>query len=217
VAVRGLSAWFRPLLLVGLIGIAVAVALAVGLPPVDDVRAWVGAAGWAAPVAYAGLYALLSLTPTPVSLLSVTAGVLFGLAVGLPAVLAGALGGALAAFGLSRLLGRDTVERLAGHRVQHIDGLLRDRGLLAMIAIRFVPLPFTVLNLACGLTAVRWRDYALGTAIGVAPGAAALVTIGTYGAAPGSAPFLLAVGGLAALSVAGVVVTRRRGLPVRGA
>ncbi|MDN5932720.1 MAG: VTT domain-containing protein [Pseudonocardia sp.] len=203
--------WIRPLVLVALLGIGVAVAVSVGIPPVEDVRAWVAAAGWAGPVVYAGLYAVLALTPAPATVLSIAAGVLFGLAGGLAVVMAGALLSAVGAFGLSRGLGRRAVERVDSDRLRRLDALLRRRGLLAVIGVRLVPLlPFNALNYLCGLSAVRTRDYVVGTAVGILPGATAFVAIGAFGTEPGSLPFLLAVGGLVALSVAGLVVARRR-------
>jgi uncharacterized membrane protein YdjX (TVP38/TMEM64 family) len=203
--------WVRPAVLVALVAVAVVVALTVGVPPVEEIRRRVAGAGPAAPVLYALLYAGLTLTPVPVSVVTIAGGVLFGVAVGLPAVLAGALVGAVAGFAVSRYLGRGTAARIGGQRLARLDALLRRRGVVAVIAVRLVPLlPFTTLNVACGLTAVRLRDYVVGTAVGVLPGATAFVTIGAYGADPGSAPFLLAVGGLAVLAVGGLVVARRR-------
>ena len=52
---------------------------------------------------------------------------------------------------------------------------------------------------------MRARDYVLGTGIGSLPGAAAYVTIGAYGATPGSLRFVLAVAGLVVLAVGGLV------------
>ncbi|MGQ0573627.1 MAG: TVP38/TMEM64 family protein [Pseudonocardia sp.] len=203
--------WIRPLVLLVLLGIGVAAAITVGVPPVEDVRAWVGAAGWAGPVVFAGLYAVLALTPAPATLLSIAAGLLFGLGGGVTVVMTGALLSAIGAFGLSRSLGRRAVERVDSDRLNRLDALLRRRGLLAVIGVRLVPLlPFNALNYLCGLTAVRTRDYIAGTAVGILPGATAYVAIGAFGAQPGSLPFLLAVGGLVALSVAGLVVARRR-------
>ena len=125
--------------------------------------------------------------------------------------MAGAVVSAVGAFALSRALGRGAVERVDSDRLRRLDALFRRRGLVAVIGVRLVPLlPFSALNYACGLTAVRARDYVLGTAIGILPGATAYVTIGAYGATPGSAPFLVAVGGLAVLAVGGGVVARRR-------
>lgn len=203
--------WLRPLLLVLLVAAGVVVAVVQGVPPVEDVRTWVDAAGWAGPVLYALLYAALSLTPAPASLLGIAGGVLFGLPLGLAVVLSGALAGATAGFAAARRLGRDTVLRLGGRRLAQLDALVQRRGMLAVIAARLVPLvPFTTLNLACGLTAVRLREYVLGTALGILPAATAFVTIGAYGADPGSALFLVAIGGLAVLAAGGLVAAHRR-------
>ncbi len=210
--------WLRPVLLVAVVAVAVAVALTVGVPPIGQVRAWVGAAGWAGPALYAALYAALSLTPVPATVLSVGGGVLFGLVVGVPVVVAGALTGAGAGFALARYLGRSTAEDLGGARLVRLDALLRRHGLPAMIGIRLVPIvPFAILNAACGLTAVRARDYLLGTALGMLPGVIAFAAIGAYGSEPTSVPFLLAVGGLMVLLGGGAVVARRRRVADRAA
>ncbi len=203
--------WIRPLLLLALLGAGVVVAVTVGVPPVEDVRTWVGAAGWAGPVLYAAVYAALTLTPAPATVLSIGAGLLFGLYGGVAVVVAGALLSAGGGFALSRVLGRGAVERVDSDRLRRLDDLFRRRGLLAVIGVRLVPLlPFAALNYACGLTALRTRDYLLGTAVGILPGATAYVAIGAFGTEPGSLPFLLAVGGLLVLSAGGLVVARRR-------
>jgi uncharacterized membrane protein YdjX (TVP38/TMEM64 family) len=203
--------WIRPLLLVVLLAAGVAVAVLVGVPPVEDIRNGVAGAGWAGPVLFAALYAGLTLTPVPATVLSIGAGVLFGLAGGVAVVMAGALTSAVIAFGLSRLLGRRAVQRVDSERLRRLDALFRRRGLLAVIGLRLIPLlPFNALNYACGLTALRTRDYLLGTAVGILPAATAYTTIGAFGSTPGSLPFLLAVGGLVLLALGGVVAARRR-------
>lgn len=154
------------------------------------------------------------LTPAPATVFSIAAGLLFGLAGGLAVVLAGALLGAAGGFALARRLGRDAVAGVDSDRLRRLDAMLARRGLLAVIGVRLVPLlPFTALNYACGLTGVRARDYLLGTALGILPGATAFVTVGAYGADPGSVPFLVALGGLVLLAAGGVVVSRRRRAP----
>lgn len=205
--------WTRPLVLLLVIVAGGVLVLTVGVPPLADVRILVARAGWAGPALYAALYAALTLTPAPAGVLSITAGVLFGFPTGLGVVLAGAVVGAGLAFGLARTLGRDAVRRWDSDRLHRLDGLLRRRGLLAVIGMRLIPLvPFTALSYACGLSAVGLRDYLLGTAIGILPAAAAYVGLGATGADPGSVPFLLAVGGLGVLTLAGVVLGRRRGV-----
>lgn len=206
--------WIRPLVLVALVAVGIAVALTVGVPSVEEIRTWVAGAGWAGPVLFAAVYAALTLTAAPAGVLSIGAGLLFGLVGGVLVVATGALAGAIGAFGLSRVLGRRAVERIDSDRLRQLDAMLRRRGLLAVIGVRLVPLlPFTALNYACGLSAVRVRDYVLGTAIGILPGTCAYVALGAFGSTPGSLPFLLALCGLGVLTLAGVVVARRRAEP----
>ena len=201
--------WIRPLILLIVVAAGVVAALTIDIPSIDELCSTVAKVGWAGPVLYAAAYASLVLTPIPATISTITAGVLFGLPVGLAVSLAGAVVGASIGFGLSRVLGRGAVERLDS--LHRLDDLLRRRGLIAVIGIRLVPLlPFAALNYACGLSAVRPRDFVLGTAIGILPVAAAYSTIGAFGASPGSLPFLLALGGLGALTIGGVIVIRRR-------
>jgi uncharacterized membrane protein YdjX (TVP38/TMEM64 family) len=203
--------WIRPLILLVVIAIGGAVALTLDVPPIDGLRASVATAGWAGPVLFAAVYAALALTPAPATVASIAAGVLFGLVTGLAVVMTGAVAGAAVAFYLARVLGRAAVQRVDSERLRTLDALLQRRGLLAVIWVRLVPVvPFSAVNYACGLSGVRFRDYLPGTAVGILPAATVYVTLGAYGAEPGSVPFLLALGGLAVLVVGSVVVARRR-------
>lgn len=206
----GRAVWVRLAVLAVVVAAAVVVALVVGLPDVESLRAGIAAAGPAAPGLFVLLYAVATLAPLPKNVLSTVAGVLFGLVPGVALVLLAALLGAAGAFGLGRLLGRGAVERFTGARVARVDELLRRRGLLAVIGVRLVPVvPFTAVNYAAGLTAVRIRDYALGTALGIIPGTIAFVALGAYGSLPGSWPFVVAVVALVGLTAGGAVVGRR--------
>ncbi len=188
-----------------------AVAAQVGLPSVDSLRATVESAGWAAPVAFVGIYALVTLAPLPKNVLSALAGLVFGLPLGIALTLLAAMIGATVAFVLGRVLGRAAVERFTGARVRRVDELLARRGLLAVVAVRLVPVvPFTAVNYGAGLTGVRTRDYLLGSVIGMLPGTVAYVALGAYGSVPGSWPFLVAAAALVVMSVGGVVLARRR-------
>ena len=128
-------------------------------------------------------------------------------------VVIGALIGACGAFGLSRWLGRDTVQRITGGRVERVDAMLSRRGVRAVVGVRLVPvLPFTPINYAAGLSAVRTRDYVLGTAVGIPPGTASFVALGAYGSEPGSLPFVVALVSLVlvATGLGGAHLVRRR-------
>lgn len=197
-------------ILVFLVAAAAVVALLFPLPPVQDIRGYVDNTGWWGPAVFILVYALLTLAPVPKNVLSVAAGLVFGFAGGLAIVFVAAILGAVAAFWMGRWLGRDAVEKFTGARVEKIDQLLHQRGLVAMIGVRLVPvLPFTVINYAAGLTSIRWWNYFLGTAIGILPGTASFVTLGAFGLHPGW-QLNLALGALGALTLAGLVVAARR-------
>lgn len=68
-------------------------------------------------------------------------------------------------------LRRDTVRRLAGPKLNRIIEVLRRRGLLAITALRLVPLaPFSVEGLVAGAVHIKLWHFMLGTAIGILPG-----------------------------------------------
>jgi uncharacterized membrane protein YdjX (TVP38/TMEM64 family) len=63
------------------------------------------------------------------------------------------------------------VRRLAGAKLEKILQVLRRRGLVAMTALRLVPLaPFAVEGVVAGAIRVRLWEFMLGTAIGILPG-----------------------------------------------
>jgi uncharacterized membrane protein YdjX (TVP38/TMEM64 family) len=205
-----MARWVRPTLLVLLLITGVTLTVTIGPPPLEEIRDWVGRAGWAGPVVYAAIFAAASLTPAPATVLTVGAGALFGWTIGVPVALAGSLVGAMISFGAARMLGRTTVEGLGGDRLARLDEMVRRRGVAAVIGIRLVPTgPFAIVNAACGLTAVRVRDYAIGTTVGMVPGTVTFVAFGAFGTNPGSLPFLLAVVSLVVLIGVGIVVNRR--------
>ena len=189
--------------------IAVAVGLVVDVPSLDQVRQSVDSLGWAGGVAFVALYAAITLTPAPKNVLSVVAGLVFGFAAALVLVYLGALIGAAVAFVLGRWLGRDAVERYTGSRVARLDDLVRRRGLAAILGVRLIPIiPFTAINYGAGLTAVRRRDYAIGTAIGIIPGTMVYIALGAFGLEFGW-PAWVANGILGALTLAGAIWAER--------
>ncbi len=194
-----------------LVAASVVVALTVDLPSVTEVRHTIDSYGWAAPLVFVLGYALITLAPVPKNVLSAAAGLMFGLVSGVLLVLVAALVGALVAFGLGRLLGRDAIERLIPTRVQQVDDLIGQRGLLAVVLVRLVPVvPFTAVNYTAGLTRIRWWHYTVGTGVGIVPGTVAYVALGTYGTTPGSWPFVVSAAALGVLSAGGLLAARAR-------
>jgi uncharacterized membrane protein YdjX (TVP38/TMEM64 family) len=191
-----------------------AVALLVDVPAVATLRDWLnslGAVGWA--TLLLGL-ALATLAPVPRTALSVLAGVLAGFWGGLALALGSGVLGALAGFALARWLGRETVTRLAGPRLARADALLTERGMLAVLTGRLIPVtPFTLVSYAGGLSGIPLRPYLAGSALGLVPGTVLHVAIGaTVGAAgeTGGPTLLLSLVPLSLALVVLVAVRLRR-------
>lgn len=123
------------------------------------------------PVAAVLGFALASILVVPLGFLTLVALVAFGPWLGMATTFAGALLGAMASYGLGHLLGNPVLQKLGGERVNTVSRRLAERGLLAVIAVRIVPIaPFAIVNMVAGASHIRLRDMVLGTALGMAPG-----------------------------------------------
>jgi uncharacterized membrane protein YdjX (TVP38/TMEM64 family) len=123
--------------------------------------------------------ALALLAPVPRSAISVLVGVVAGFWTGVAVAFTGGLLAAVAAFGLSRGLGRSAVRRLGGRRLARVDGLVSERAFLAVLTGRLLPvMPFVAVSYGAGLTGVRFVPYLLATALGLVPSTLLQVGVG---------------------------------------
>ncbi|HLQ24269.1 MAG TPA: VTT domain-containing protein [Acidiferrobacterales bacterium] len=82
---------------------------------------------------------------------------------------------AMLTYAVGRVLGRETVRRLAGPRLNRLNRRLVHRGLITIITLRAVPVaPFSIINMVAGAFHIRLRDLILGTLIGTSPGILAI-------------------------------------------
>ncbi|MFW5418774.1 TVP38/TMEM64 family protein [Nocardiopsis sp. CNT-189] len=204
----------RPGVRAAALAAAVAAAAALGFhaPGPEEVRAWIEAAGPAAPAAYLACYVAAALVYVPRPALNAAAGVLFAPWLGVPVALAGGVAAALVQFWLSRFLARDFVAaRLPRPAAERLDRLAERHGLLAVVQLRLLPvLPFSAVNHGLGLTSLGAVPFAVGTAVGGLPATAALVLLGDAAADPLSPAFLACAALFAVLCAAGLAVRRWR-------
>ncbi len=185
--------------------------VATGGPSLEGVRDAVESAGPLGALAFVVGYAVLTVALVPGSALTLAGGVLFGPWLGTALVVVGATAGACGAFAVARRLGREGVEAVAGERIGRLDAMLGRQGFTAVLLVRLVPVvPFNVSNYAAGVTAVSFRDFALGTLVGIVPGSFAYAALGGSFDDPTSPLFLTAVALVVVLALVGVVVSRRR-------
>jgi phospholipase D1/2 len=87
----------------------------------------------------------------------------------------GTLLSAASTYWLGRLVGRFRAGWLHGPRLERFQRHVRERGMLAIVAARLLPVGnFTLINMAAGAFRVRFADYMLGNALGILPGILAL-------------------------------------------
>ena len=123
------------------------------------------------PLAAVGGFALALTLAVPLTFLTLVTIVAFGPLGGFFVCVAGALLGAAVSYWLGVGLGREVVRKLGGARVNALSQRLAQRGLLAVIAVRLVPVaPFAVVNMMAGASHIRLRHLLLGTLIGMTPG-----------------------------------------------
>jgi phospholipase D1/2 len=123
------------------------------------------------PLAVLAAYVIAGLLVIPITVMIVATGVVFGPLVGAIYALCGAILSAAVTYSLGRRIGRNTVRRLAGSRLNRITRRLAKKGVLAIAAVRLLPIaPFTVINAVAGASQIRMRDFLIGTAIGLSPG-----------------------------------------------
>jgi uncharacterized membrane protein YdjX (TVP38/TMEM64 family) len=132
--------------------------------------------------------------------LGITAGALFGLWPGLLLVLVASTIGSTIAFLDSRYLLRDWVKRRFARRIAPIDRGMERHGALYLLMLRFNPIvPYWLVNLAMGVTAIGLKTYVALTPAGLMPATFLYVNAGTQLATIDSARDVLSPGVLLAL------------------
>jgi phosphatidylserine/phosphatidylglycerophosphate/cardiolipin synthase-like enzyme/uncharacterized membrane protein YdjX (TVP38/TMEM64 family) len=115
----------------------------------------------------------------PVTVLIAATAVVFGPVTAFLYSFLGCLASASMLFATGHVLGRETVNRLAGPRLKQLNKRLARRGLITVLTVRIIPIaPYSVVNLIAGASRIRFRDYILGTIFGLAPGIFAITVLG---------------------------------------
>ena len=217
--------WANLIKLVGLLVVIGAVLTVAFVYPVGDwlerVLDRLRQLGIWGPVLYTAIYVVASVFFVPASWLTLGAGYAFGVIAGTPSAMVGGLSGAAITFFLGRTLARRAVERRLAKspRFAAIDRGVAHEGFKIVLLVRLTPaLPFAPLNYAFGATRVRFRDYLLGSLVGMLPGCVLFTYLGWVtqnlpGIARGTldkspAEWALAAVGLIAAVAVMVVITR---------
>ena len=142
---------------------------------------WVDDLGAIAPIAFMLIYIIATVAFLPGSVLTLGAGVLFGIVQGSIYVFLGATIGATLAFLVGRYLARGWIsKKIEGNqKFKAIDKAVGKEGLKIVLLTRLSPIfPFNLLNYGLGVTGVSLKDYVLGS-VGMIPGTIMYVYIGS--------------------------------------
>jgi phospholipase D1/2 len=126
----------------------------------EDRYAW-----WAPAVV---ILAFVAFSVVPVMLLVSLTGVAFGPVLGPLYAMAGCLASASTAFAIGRWIGPRHLHGWGGERMRRLMGLLHRNGTLAVFLIRKIPLPFVLVNVMLGASAVGYREFLIGSTLGMA-------------------------------------------------
>ena len=182
---------------------------------------WIRGAGVAGMVVYSLVYVLATVLLLPGSLLTLAAGFAWGPLLGTAIALPAATAASVASFVIGRYLSRAWVtKKLAGKpSFAALERAIASGGFKVVFLLRLSPvLPFNLLNYGLGLSAISLRQYAVASFVGMLPGCAMYVYLGSLvtnvadlgrpGDEMSSAQLLLYWGGLLATVIVTVVVSR---------
>lgn len=131
---------------------------------------------WWSPLALIAAYVVLSPLFFPASPMMITGGMVFGPVWGTVYNIVGTLLGGTTTYLLGRGLGRDFVRHLLGHKLRKVERLIARRGFWSLVGIRFLPIPYPLVNYTAALAGIRPGLFLSTLSIGLVPG----VTVFTY-------------------------------------
>jgi phospholipase D1/2 len=143
----------------------------------------------AAPLIVVAIFVAAGFALFPVTVLIAATAAAFGPWLGFAYAAAGALSSAIVTYAIGAAIGRRTLRDFLGPRLNRIRQRVVRRGVIAIAAIRLVPVaPFTVVNLVAGASSIPLFEYVAGTVLGMLPGLVMISAVGHQFARILSAP-----------------------------
>jgi uncharacterized membrane protein YdjX (TVP38/TMEM64 family) len=131
--------------------------------------------GW---LIFVGVYALRPLVLFPATLLTVSAGFVFGPALGVVFTIFGANTSAMVAYFVGRFFGGEVIEDDGKGFVSRHTKRLRENSFESVLVMRFIFLPFDLVNYTAGFLKIRPLPFLLATALGSLPATLSFVLFG---------------------------------------
>ncbi|HBK92083.1 MAG TPA: hypothetical protein DDZ68_10470 [Parvularcula sp.] len=186
-------------------------------------KAWVSESPVLAVAAFMAVYtAAVAISFPGASILTVFGGFLFGLVVGVPAIVVAATLGATIVYFAARSAAGDFFRKRAKGFLAQMEKGFREDELSYMFLLRLAPVfPFWAVNIGAGALGVSLRNYVIGTLFGAMPGSFVYASIGNAAGAAFDAgenvtlsgillkpTTLLPLAGLAALALLPIIIKK---------
>jgi len=131
------------------------------------------------PLLFIAIYALRPLVLFSATVLTVGAGFVFGPVLGLIYTLVGSNISALVAYSVGRFFGQGMLNsNTQTSLVQRYTEQLRTNSFVTVLTMRFLFLPYDLVNYLAGFLRIDWRAFLLATILGSIPGTVAFVLAG---------------------------------------
>lgn len=221
---NGAPGWVKPVVVITAAVALIAVGKLVDAPALlGGIMEWIDQTGWLGIFVFIAIYIAACVFFVPGSMLTLGAGVVFGVIKGSIIVSLASTSGATAAFVIGRYLAREWISsKIEGNaKFEAIDEAIGREGWRIVGLVRLSPIfPFNLLNYAFGITRISLGQYVLASWVGMMPGtimyvylgslAGSLATIGNGGSQQEKTPaqWALYVGGLLATVAVTIYITK---------
>jgi uncharacterized membrane protein YdjX (TVP38/TMEM64 family) len=163
----------------------------------EGIKQYVNSFGVLGPLVYMVMFCVIPAG----SVIALAGGMAFGVYFGTLYTTLGAILGATSAFYISRLLGRDAVEKLTRGKIQSFEDGVEKKGFILILILRLIPIvPFNVISYGAGLTKIKFYDYMMATMVGIIPGVIVFTNLGDKALNIKSPEFILAIAMLVILT-----------------
>lgn len=141
----------------------------------ENIRDFIQGFGVFGPLVFILIYTLRAVfLVIPVGVMSLAGGLAYGKWLGTLYILIGATGGSALSFLMARYFGREFIEKLGVFKkgkLKSFDEGVEKNGFRTILFVRLVPLfQYDAVNFGSGLSKMKFRDFVLGSFIGMVPG-----------------------------------------------
>jgi len=123
---------------------------------------------WWSPIVHLAVFVVLGAVGVPATPVILAGAAIFGAVWGTLWNWTGIVLASVAGYLLAKALGREFIERIGGDKLRRAEKVLHRRGFLPLVAVRFIPVPFALVNAAAAVVGVRFGKFLFATMLGMA-------------------------------------------------